>query len=208
MAKPHECMVKAINMNLLEELLSSRTRAAIFGLLFGVKEQYLHIREIERRSGFAVGSVRQEALKLVRLGLVVRRKSGNRTYYEPNKNHPLYVDIRRIVLKTSGLAEALADALGEKGIQCAFVFGSLAAGTEQPESDVDLMIIGDIGLREASKRLAGMGDGIGREINSHVMTPEEFDRRRRTAEHFVSSVMASPRIWVKGSEDDLEAVVR
>lgn len=193
-------------MNLLKELLSSKTRAAIFGLLFGVKEEYLHIREIERRSGLAVGSVREEALKLVRLGLVVRRKSGNRTYYEPNKKHPLYGDIRRIVLKTCGLADALRQALGDQGICYAFVFGSVAAGTEQAESDVDLMIVGEIGLREISRRLSGIGGQIGREINPHVMRAVEFAKRRRDHDHFVSTVMESPRIWVKGSEDDLEAM--
>ncbi len=96
-------------MNLLEEMLSSKTRAAIFGLLFGVREETLYIREIERRSGLSIGSVRQEALKLVRLGLILRRKSGNRTYYEPNKQHPLYADICSIVLKTSGLADVSTD---------------------------------------------------------------------------------------------------
>src|SRR5665811_1957453 len=101
-------------MNLLEELLSSKSRAAIFGLLFSLNEKYLHIREIERRSELTVNSVREEALKLVRLGLVIRRKSGNRTYYEPNKKHPLYGDIRRIVLKTCGLADALRKALGNQ----------------------------------------------------------------------------------------------
>lgn len=193
-------------MNLLEELLSSKTRAAIFGLLFGVKEEYLHIREIERRSGLAIGTVREEALKLVRLGLVISRKSGNRTYYEPNKKHPIYGDIRRLVLKTCGLSDVLGKALGNQAVHCAFVFGSVAAGMEKAESDVDVMIIGDIGLREVSRRLAGVGEKIGREINPHVMSTTEFAKRRSAKDHFVSEVMESPRIWVKGSEDDLEAM--
>jgi len=201
-------MVQAHNMNLLEELLSSRTRAAIFGLLFGPTEETLHIREIERRSGLAVGSVRQEALKLVRLGLILRRKSGNRTYYESNRKHPIFTEIRRIVLKTCGLADALREALGDQGICCAFVFGSIAAGTEQAESDVDIMVIGNIGLREVSKRLVGVGERIGRDINPHAMSPKEFTKRRRAKDHFISSVMDSPRIWAIGSEDDLEAVGR
>ena len=199
-------MVYAHNMNLLEELLSSRTRAAIFGLLFGAKDEPLHIREIERRSGLAVGTVRQEALKLVRLGLVVRRKSGNRTYYEPNREHPIYAEIRGLVFKTSGLADVLREALGEQGIHCAFVFGSIAAGREQAESDIDLMVVGNIGLREVSKRLAGVSGKIGREINPHAMSPAEFAKRHRANDHFVASLMESPRIWIKGSEDDLEAM--
>jgi predicted nucleotidyltransferase len=164
------------------------------------------MREIARRTGLAIGSVRQEALKLVRLGLILSRKSGNRTYYESNKKHPLYPDICRIVLKTSGLADVLRQALGDEGIRCAFVFGSVAAGTTQAESDVDLMVIGDIGLREISKRLSGVGQRIGREINPHAMTPAELAKRRRASDHFVLSVMQAPRIWIGGTENELEAM--
>jgi len=175
-------------------------------LLFGLKEECLHIREIERRSGLAIGSVREEALKLVGFGVVLRRKDGNRTYYEPNKKHPLYPEIRRIVLKTCGLTDVLRLALNKPGVQCAFVFGSVAAGTEKPESDIDVMVIGAVGLRKVSAMLSGVSETIGREINPHAMSAEEFVRRRRQKEHFVSSVMASPKVFVVGTEDELEAM--
>ena len=175
-------------------------------MLFGIKEEYLHIREIERRSGLAIGSVREEALNLVELGVVVRRKDGNRTYYEPNKKHPLYPEIRRIVLKTCGLTDVLKAALNKPGVRSAFVFGSVAAGTEKPDSDVDLMVIGDVGLRKVSGMLSGMSETVGREINPHVMSAEEFVRRRRKKEHFVSTVMAAQKVFVTGTEDELEAM--
>jgi hypothetical protein len=44
-------------MGLLAEILSSNIRAEIFRNLFGVSQQSLHLREIERRTGFAVGTV-------------------------------------------------------------------------------------------------------------------------------------------------------
>jgi len=195
-------------MNLLAELLSSKTRAEVFRLLFGVTEEHLHIRAIERRSGLAIGSVQDETRKLVKLGIVVRRRDGNRTYYEPNKKHPLYPDIRRIVLKTSGLTDILKQALGKaKGIGCAFVFGSVAAGTENAESDIDLMVIGSVGLRKLSSLLSGVADTLGREINPHVMTEKEFTQRRRRKEHLVSRIIESQKVFVVGTEDDLEAMV-
>jgi predicted nucleotidyltransferase len=194
-------------MNLLAELLSSKTRAEVFRLLFGVTEEHLHIRAIERRSGLAIGSVQDETRKLVTLGIVVRRKDGNRTYYEPNKKHPLYPDIRRIVLKTSGLTDILKQALDKAtGIQCAFVFGSVAAGTENAESDIDLMVIGSIGLRKLSSFLSGVAEAVGREINPHVMTEDEFGRRRKRKEHLVSRILESQRLFVLGTEDELETM--
>ena len=194
-------------MKLLAEILSSRTRAEVFRLLFGVKEQHLHIREIERRSGLAIGSIQDETRKLVKLGVVVRRRDGNRTYYEPNKKHPLYSDIRSIVLKTAGLTDNLKQALGSAtGIQCAFVFGSVASGTENAESDIDLMIIGSIGLRKLSGLLSGVAEVVGREINPHVMTEKEFAQRKRRKEHLVSRILESQKIFIVGIEDELEAM--
>ena len=94
-------------MDMLSELLSSRTRASMLRLLFGLNPVPLHAREIERRAGVTIGSVRQEAAKLVRLGLVTLRKDGNRLYCEANRRQPLYEDIHRMVLKTAGLTDVL-----------------------------------------------------------------------------------------------------
>ncbi len=86
-------------MNSLSEILSSRTRAEIFRLLFGAGIQMsFHLREIERRTDLSTGSLRQELTKLRKLGLVTLRKDGNRTYYEANRNHPLFEEVHRIVL--------------------------------------------------------------------------------------------------------------
>ncbi len=135
-------------MNVLAQLVCSRVRAEIFRVLFGLQNGELHLREMQRQTGFAIGTVRQDIGKLVKLGLVIRRQDGNRVYYAANRRHPLHADVRQMVLKTSALADVLAEALSAEGIRCAFVFGSLAAGTANAESDIDLMVIGHIGLRK------------------------------------------------------------
>lgn len=175
-------------------------------MLFGLRSGQTHLRQIQRQTGFAIGTVRQDVEKLARLGLVTRRKDGNRVYYAANAAHPLAADIRQLVLKTVGLADVLAEALADEGIRCAIVFGSVAAGTAGAESDVDLLVVGDIGLRRLSELLAGVRDRLGREINSHVFSAAEFAKRMRAKEHFVSSVMRSKKIFVKGSEDELSAM--
>jgi predicted nucleotidyltransferase len=191
-------------MNTLSELLSSRTRAEIFRLLFGAGTQIsFHLRELERRTGLSTGSLRQEIAKLRKSDLITFRKDGNRTCYEANRNHPLFEDIHRIVLKTVGLADVLKASLGTNGIQCAFVFGSVAQGTAKAESDIDLMVVGTIGLRKLASLLSGVGNQLGREINPHVLTPKEYHDRVRRKEHFVTNMMASPRLFVVGNDDDL-----
>ena len=162
------------------------------------------MRELERRSGLSDATVRQELKKLTRLGMVEVRRDGNRTYYRANDAHPLYPDIRNIVLKTNGLTDVLREALGGAAdIESAFVFGSVASDNAKAHSDIDLMVIGTIGLRQLSKRLSGLETKLGREVNPHVLTPEEYARRAGERDHFITAVLKGPRLFVVGGEDEL-----
>jgi predicted nucleotidyltransferase len=195
-------------MNRLAELLSSRARAEIFRLLLSGTGEELHVREIERRSGLNDSTIRQELRKLVRLDLVQSRRDSNRVYYRAKTENPLYPEIRNLVLKTSGLADALKSVLADKRIRVAFVFGSIARGEEGAGSDVDLMVIGQLGFRDLSRLLSGIEEKIGREVNPHVLREEEFRKRVRAKEHFVSRAMESPKIFIIGSPHDLETMGR
>jgi uncharacterized protein len=195
-------------MNALAELLSSRTRAEIFRLLFGASGGALHTREIQRRAGSSVGAVQQELQKLRRLGLVAAHKDGNRVAYTANKSHPIYPEIHRLVLKTGGLADLLRTALTHPKIEWAFVFGSIARGEETADSDVDLLVIGDIGLRAVANLLSGVAEQIGREINPHVLRRAEFLRRKREKEAFLMRVLAAPKLFVVGDPHDFETMAR
>jgi len=195
-------------MNNLSEILSSRTRAEIFRLLFGIADEELHVRELQRRSGLNDSTIRQELRKLVRLELVKGRKDSNRVYYTANRSNPLYPELRSLVLKTVGLVDILRAVLQDDRIQMAFVFGSIAEGKETVDSDVDLFIIGNLGLRTVSKLLSGPFRKIGREINPHVMNAKEFRNRIETGEHFISSVIESQKLFIIGSENDLKTMGR
>ena len=195
-------------MNRLAEMLSSRARAEIFRLLFSGTGEELHVREIERRSGLNDSTLRQELRKLTRLDVVRSRRDSNRVYYRAKTENPLYPEIRNLVLKTSGLADILKSALADKRIRVAFVFGSVARGEEKAGSDVDLMVIGQLGLRDLSGLLSGVEEKIGREVNPYVLQEAEFRKRVRTKEHFVSQVMESSKLFIIGSQHELEAMGR
>lgn len=195
-------------MDTLTEILSSRSRAQIFRLLFGGTENELHVREIQRRSGLNDSTLRQELRKLMRLDLVKGRRDSNRVYYRANKESPLYPEIRNLVTKTTGVADVLREALREGRIHVAFVFGSIAGGEETAGSDVDLLVIGEIGFRDLSELLSGCSEAIGREINPYVMNKNEYRKRVKSGEHFISHILKSPKIFVVGTEHDLEVMDR
>ena len=205
--KAYDCTVQANIMDRLRHIVSSKARAEIFRLLFGLPSAPLHLREIQRQSGLAASTIQAELRHLAALELVAARVDGNRTYFAANRAHPLFPDIQGLVLKTAGLVDVLREALRNPQIQFAFVFGSVAAGNEKAASDVDLMVLGSIGLRKLSALLSGASERLGREINPHVLTVPDFKARLAGKEHFVSRVWQSDRLFAIGTEHELSAVV-
>ena len=194
-------------MDTLTQIFSSKVRAALFRILFGFQENELHMRELEREAGCTIGPIQSELKRLLGLQLVVCRRSGNRLYYRANREHPLYPDIRSMVIKTTGLAAALSEQFKDRDdVRVAFIFGSIANDTQQAGSDIDLMLIGEIGLRALSGLMAEMKVTLGREINPHVLTVGDFVERRNRGEHFIVSVLESPKLFIKGAENDLETM--
>ncbi len=192
-------------MTSLVDIVSSRVKAELLRLLFGLSRPELHLRELVRQSGLSLGTVQQELRRLTHVGLVTARKDGNRVYYRANLQHPAHRDLCSLVLKTDGLAGVLQSALKTAEVSVAFVFGSVARGDTSAGSDVDLMVIGAVGLRRLTSLLSGIAERLGREINPHVMTPEEFATRKAGRDHFVTSVLGAPKLFVKGTEHELES---
>lgn len=194
-------------MSVLSKFLSSNTRAEILRILFGLNIQELHLREIERRTSLGVSTLHKELKRLAELELVRVRKSSNRLYFSANTQHPLFPDINRLVLKTTGLADVLRDRLSDADIRIAFIFGSLARAEEGAFSDIDLMVIGNVNLFDLSTMLSGLTEQLGREVNPHAFTEEDIRLRYQSKEHFLYSVLKSELLFLIGTEDELRGLV-
>ncbi|NVM21919.1 MAG: nucleotidyltransferase domain-containing protein, partial [Desulfobacterales bacterium] len=94
----------------------------------------------------------------------------------------------------------------DSNINIAFVFGSIARHEETAGSDVDLMVIGKLGLRQLTGMLSGVSEQIGREINPHVLSVDEFIKRRANREHFITQVLEALKNFIIGNANDLEAM--
>lgn len=197
-------MQKALTMT--PKTLFSRARTEIFRLLFGITERKLHLREIERQANLNVATIRRELRALSKSDLVTSQRDGNRLYYCANYDHPLYPDIRNIVLKTSGLVDILKPALSAQDIQIAFVFGSLARHEALAQSDIDLMVIGTVSLRTLVDRLTGLSEQLGREVNPHVLSPQKLKEQIQNNHPLITRVMNSPKLFIKGEKDELAAM--
>jgi predicted nucleotidyltransferase len=188
-------------------VLGSRAGQAILARTLLAPDRELYLRELVRLTGLAVRTVQVAVGRLVAADLLLERRSGNRRYFRANERHPLFRPLRELLLKTAGLVGVLRDALGTQGVEFAFVFGSMAAASgARAASDVDLLIVGELGLREAVRRLAPAHDRLGREINPVVWSRAEYDRRRAQGDHFLATVLAGPRAVVAGELGDAEPV--
>lgn len=196
----------AVHMATLERLFLSKARGAVLRCLFGLRDEERHVRAIERESDLTVNAVREELDKLRALDLIVARRDGNRLYYSANRSHPLYPELRAIVIKTDGLRDVLVEALNSPDIKVAFVYGSLARGEERATSDLDLLVIGSLGLRELTRLLMGTAEKIGREVNPVVFRPDEFRERVAGQDAFVKDVLAKPKLFVIGGPGELESM--
>jgi predicted nucleotidyltransferase len=184
--------------------LLGQTRSAVLGALLLRPEESLHVRELARLTGASAGSLHRELRMLADLGLLVRQEVGRQVHYRANKQSPVFGELVGLLRKTTGLADVLRDALAPLGkkVSLAFVYGSMAAGTEREGSDVDLMVLGSANFADLARALADAQATLRRDVNPTVMTPREFARKLADGDGFARSVAKGARLWLIGSEDD------
>lgn len=192
------------------EYLFPNVRREVLGLLLGQPEKCWHLRDIQRKTGLSVTTVRRELYGLVGAGILIRTKDGNRTYYHADKESPIFPELQGLITKTAGHNMLLQQALEPLAntIVTAFIYGSIAAGKADNRSDLDLMVVGTCSFKEVVGILHEIQNKIGREINPSVYPPDEFAEKVKARQHFISTVLREPKIFVIGSEDDLERLAK
>jgi len=184
--------------------LLGQSRSAVLGALFLRPEESLHVRELARLTGASAGSLHRELRTLAELGLLVRQEVGRQVHYRANTQSPVFGELVGLLRKTAGLADVLRDALAPLGkkVRLAFIYGSMAAGTEHTGSDVDLMVLGSASFAELARALADAQTTLRRDVNPTVMTPREFARKLADGDGFGRSVAKGAKLWLIGSEDE------
>ncbi len=190
----------------LADALLTKTQQRILGALFGQPHRSFYAAELIRDAGTGSGAAQRELAKLEDSGLVVTRRIGNQKHYQANAASPLFADLRNIVLKTVGLVEPLRQALKpiESEIQAAFVYGSVAKGSDQASSDIDLMVVSDtLSYADLFGALDKVSRMLGRTVNPTVYSRAEFSKRTEADNAFVSRVLEGPKVWVIGVGDSV-----
>ncbi len=75
---------------------------------------------------------------------------------------------------------------------------------DRSNSDIDLMVISDgLGYAELFAGLEDSAKRLGRAVNPTLYSRQEFAKRVRDKQGFASRVLAQPKIWIVGSDNDL-----
>jgi predicted nucleotidyltransferase/transcriptional regulator with XRE-family HTH domain len=107
------------------------------------------------------------------------------------------------------LERLLRDALAPFGdlIRIAFVFGSVARVEQIRDSDVDLMVIGEVRLKDVAAVLHMPEQTLGRTVNPVLFSPEKFREQYREGNPFLLDVVRKEKIFLKGNRDELTGLV-
>ena len=195
-------------MNLLTDLFP-KAKAEVFRLLFAQGNQENHLRDLARMAELSPAALQKELTALAAKELVLTRRDGNRLYYRANPAHPLYPELHGMALKTSGITAALTQALANiPDINTALIFGSVAAGTASSQSDIDLLILGHIGLRKLAPVLRKSSESLGREINPVCFTPEEWQQKLAKGDALAQRITIEPKLMLKGVIDATAAMAK
>jgi predicted nucleotidyltransferase len=192
-------------MNDLKDLFGSGARVKVLSRLLLDTRREFYQRELARLEDLRPRAVERELVRLVRLKLVLTRRHGRRRFFRANAGHAFYRDLKGLFVRVALLGQTLAETgwAARVNIALAFVFGSFAKGDEGPESDVDLLVVGKIREEKLDRILERSRLTTEREVNPMLYTQASFREELTRSDSFLARVVAGPKIFLVGDEDDI-----
>jgi uncharacterized protein len=191
------------------DALFPKTRQAILGAMLIDPARSWYLSDLARHLGVTPSSLQRELHSLTRGGILRRNADGNRVYFRTDPDCPFLSELRGIILKTVGLGNVLQECLDplRDRIRVAFVYGSMARSEERSASDVDLMVIGSVGLSQIAPVLKKAEVSLGRAVNPSVYSAKEVVKKLSAGHHFLETILKGEKIYIQGDQSDLEAAL-
>ncbi len=191
------------------DALFTKTQQRVLGLLYGKPDKSFYTNEIVRWADMGRGTISRELSRLVSAGLLVVSRVGNQRHYRANPDNPVYNELVGIVRKTFGITDVIRAVLVQVDdqIDWAFVYGSIAKGEDTASSDIDLLVATEsLAYVDLMKVLTSAEQLLDRPINPSIYTIEQIKNKLHDKNAFLSRLMEQPKLWVKGSKDDIGGI--
>jgi len=190
-------------------LFGSKTRVTLLSRLMTSPDGRFYIRELSKGLNIPYGMLYREVKNLVSLGILTEEKRGKVTLISANRNLPYFAELRGLMIKTAGLGDLMRDALSElRGIRYALIFGSFASGEETESSDVDLLVVGDLGEEEVLRTVNKVEKDVGREVNYILWSEKEFSHRAGSKHHLLTDIVEKPFIMLVGDKHEFRRAIK
>lgn len=179
------------------DALFTKAQQKVLAVLFGQPDKSFYLNEIVRHAAMGRGAISRELNKLTEAGLLVMQKQGNQNHYQANKASPIANELIAIVRKIFGVPAVVKAALAPilPQLEQAFIYGSIAKGSEHAGSDVDVMLVGDnLSYSNTMQLLAPAEIQLQRTINPTLYTAEEYASRLAEGQNFLTKVLAQEKL--------------
>ncbi|MFH1634433.1 MAG: nucleotidyltransferase domain-containing protein [Chloroflexota bacterium] len=189
---------------MLTRLFTSRVRVRLLTLFLTHPTEEFYIRQISRLTAQTYNNVRKELQNLAQLGLIIGERRANAIHYRVNVEHFLFPELKRIILKTEAVGDKLRQTFSAVGgVRVAFIYGSVAKGSEVASSDIDLMVIGNVELDVLDRSIDSIEEEIGRTVNYTLFGSDEWRGRVAQGNSFIMDILTHERIFLIGDQSDL-----
>lgn len=181
-------------MNALRFLLTERQQRLLAALLLRPEREW-SLSDLLEAGAPGHGSTQQFLKNLLDAGIVVSVQDRRRRRYRANIRHPIYPELASICRKTFGVKDVVAEALApfRERIAEAFIFGSVAKGTEGPASDIDVMVVGDLRPSQLLSTQKSLESTLGREVHFNVYDRQEWEELK-SGDPIISAIDHGPKL--------------
>ena len=196
----------AVARSVAPALFGSETFPRLLAELTAAPDRVFTASELEALVGASHDSLYRALQRALAAGLVSRQQIGKQHTYRIETGSPIYAEIKTLLSKLFGPAEALRQALAGEGppdVEAAFLFGSAARAQDNLSSDLDVFVIGEISRFALARQLAAAERELGREVNAMAYPRHDVERRLAEGDGFLREVFSGPRLMLFGSDADL-----
>lgn len=182
-------------MGLADFLLTKRQQRLLTALLMHPERTY-SMGELVALSGSGSGAGQNQIDKLVAAGLILEERVRNQRRLRVNRDFPLFPELHSICVKSFGVVEVLREVLApiEDEVSEAFVFGSVAKGTDTADSDIDLLVVGTVSLLDLNRLLSAAEKAVSRAINVQLYGDSEWSTAQ--SDPVIAQIANGPRLQV------------
>lgn len=171
--------------------------------MFNLNGTY-HVRGLVRDLGDEINAVRRELLNLKDAGLLVSSKDGNKIVYKIDKNCPIIWELRSMFFKESDLGKKILSSLsGIEGIAVGIVTDAFLTGKHDDPSDIDMLFIGDMKIRDLTSAMNTLEKELGRVIKYVAIKSEDYEFGKRKKDPILMNVLVKDKIIIIGQDSDL-----